>query len=181
MPKLLSSLGLLALAAMPLALMPAAAQAQGMPIQGTFTVQFEAIAAIAACGPNDTNCSVCLNNSGLYIEAQGIGNTSLGTLFLEIQKCYYNPGFGTYKGTFKMTAPNGKDSVKGTYTGKDDAPGDAYGFGPFSGTLTIAGGTGSLSRADGSISFTAVGGPATAGPSANTYVGMAFYSVQGRL
>ena len=48
--------------------------------------------------------------------------------------------FGTYAGTFTMTAPNRKDFVTGTYLGKNDSSGDFYGFVPFSGVLTITGG-----------------------------------------
>jgi hypothetical protein len=43
-----------------------------------------------------------------------------------------------------MTAPNGKDSVTGTYSGQGDNAGDFYGFGPFSGELAVTGGTANL-------------------------------------
>lgn len=153
------------------------------PFDGAFTVQAELITAIAGCAPGDSSCSTCLTNSGFFIEAQGIGKTSLGTLFIEILKCFNPAGgsFGTYAGTFTMTAPNGKDSVTGTYSGQNNNAGDAYGFGPFSGVLTIAGGTGRFAGAKGTANFQATAGPITAGPNLNSGVLMAFYSVHGNL
>jgi hypothetical protein len=67
------------------------------------------------------------------------------------------------------------------YSGQNDNAGDFYGFGPFSGKLTITGGTGKFDGAQGSASFTAASGPASPGPSPNSLVAMAFYSVQGKL
>jgi hypothetical protein len=178
------SLGLLALAPMTLALKPRAAQAgEEVPFKGTFTVQFELI-TMGGCALGDTNCTACINNSSVnYIEAQGIGDTSLGTLFFEVLKCFNPAGssFGTYEGTFTMTAPDGKDSVTGTYSGQNDNAGDPYGFGPFSGVLTITGGTGKFDGAHGSASFTAASGPGAPGPNTTNFVGMAFYSIQGKL
>lgn len=174
------SLAVPVLVVMTVALKPKAALGSDtVPIKGTFTVQAE---LISACAPDDANCNACLSSSGFYIEAQGVGDTSQGPLFFEILKCF-NPasGFGTYTGTFTMTAPNGKDSVTGTYSGQNDNGGDAYGFGPFSGKLMITGGGGKFEGAHGSASFTAVAGPLTAGPSPNTNVLMAFYAVQGNL
>jgi hypothetical protein len=117
------------------------------------------------------------------LEAQGVGDTSQGTLFLEVLKCFNPAGgeFGTYAGVFTMTAPNGKDSMTGTYSGQNDNGGDAYGFGPFSGELTITSGTGKFANSGGSVRFTSVAGPVTAGPSLNSLVAMAFYSLQGNL
>jgi hypothetical protein len=177
------SLAVPTLALLTLALKPKAALGSDtVPIKGTFTVQAELITAISACGLGDANCNACLNGSGFYIEAQGVGDTSQGPLYFEVLKCF-NPtsGFGTYAGTFTMTAPNGKDSVTGTYSGQNNNAGDAYGFGPFGGKLTITGGIGKFEGAQGSASFTAVAGPLTAGPSPGTNVLMAFYSVQGNL
>jgi hypothetical protein len=178
------SLGLLALAAMTLALMPRAAHAdEGVPFKGALTVQFELITTIGGCAPGDSNCSTCINNSSVYVEAQGVGDTSLGTMLVEVLKCF-NPtagSFGTYAGTLTTTASNGKDSLTWAYSGQNDNAGDFYGFGPFSGKLTITGGTGKFDGAQGSASFTAAGGPSTAGPSPNSLVGMAFYSVHGKL
>jgi hypothetical protein len=178
------SLVLLALAAMSVALKPRAAQAdEEGRFKGTLTVQVEAIPTIGGCAPTDTNCSTCVNNSSFYIEAQGIGDTSLGTMFVEVLKCL-NPAvgsFGTYAGTLTTTAPNGKDSLTWAYSGQNDNAGDFYGFGPFSGNLAITGGTGKFEDAQGSASFTAVAGPSSPGPSANSVLGMAFYSIQGKI
>jgi hypothetical protein len=178
------SLGMLTLVAGTLVLMPTAAQAdEGMPFKGTFAVQAELVTKVTSCAPGDKNCSACLSNIGFYAEALGIGETSRGTMFLEVQKCFYpNRGsFGTYVGIFTMTAPNGKDSITGTYSGQNDNAGDAYGFGPFSGELTITGGTGKFDDAHGSARFNAAGGPFTAGPIPDSSMVMAFYSVQGKL
>jgi hypothetical protein len=178
------SLGLLALTAIAVAPRPGAAHAkEEAPFKGTFTVQAELITTIGGCAPGDSNCSTCLNNSSIYVEAQGIGDTSLGALFGEVLKCF-NPAagsFGTYSGTLTMTAPNGKDSLTWAYSGQNYNAGDFYRFGPFSGKLAITGGTGKFADAQGSASFTATAGPATAGPSPNTLLLMAFYSVQGKL
>jgi len=174
----------LAVAAMLLALMSRAANAEDkVPIKADFTVQAEVITDITSCALGDAKCTACLTSGGFYIEAQGIGHTSLGTLFMEIKKCFYPNGgqFGTYAGAFTMTAPNGKDSITGTYSGQNDNAGDAYGFGPFSGVLTITDGTGKFEDARGTATFTAIAGPITAGPSPNTGTLMAFYSIEGNL
>jgi hypothetical protein len=70
-----------------------------------------------------------------------------------------------------MTAPNGKDSLSGIYTGKNTSGGDVYGFLPFSGELKITGGTGRFDNARGHARFTALSGPN----------GTAFYAVDGEL
>lgn len=181
---------LLSLAAVTLPLVPGEARADaGVPIKGAFTVQYEELTLASTCAPGDTSCSTCINKGGVYVEAQGIGDTSQGTLFIQVFKCF-NPsvGYGTYAGVFAMTAPNGKDSVTGTYSGQNDNAGDFYGFGPFSGDLKITGGTGKFAGAEGNAHFTAASGPTTTagaigltGPLAGTYMGMAFYSVQGTL
>ena len=110
-------------------------------------------------------------------------------MLVEVLKCF-NPtagaGFGIYAGTLTTTAPNGKDSLTWAYSGQNDNAGDFYGFGPFSGKLTITGGTGKFDGAQGSASFTAVSGPSTATafpapPSPFSMAGMAFYSVEGTL
>lgn len=173
---ILISLGLLALAATTIALMPKGALAEeGVPIKGTFSVTITLITSPSSCGTGD-NCITCVTNPqtpGVYIEAQGIGDTSkLGALFFEVQKCLNPAGglFGTYEGTFTMTAPNGKDSLTGTYTGKNTSALDPYNFVPFSGELKITGGTGKFDDARGSVRFTAV---------ANGKNFMAFYAVEG--
>jgi hypothetical protein len=175
---------LLALAALTVVLKPRSAKAnEEAPFKGTLTVQVEGISAIGGCAPGDVNCTTCLGNSSFYIEAQGIGDTSLGTMFGEVLKCF-NPtagSFGTYAGTLTTTAPNGKDFLTWAYSGQNDNAGDSYGFGPFSGVLTVTGGTGKFDGASGSATFTAASGPSSPGPSANSVVGMAFYSIQGNL
>jgi hypothetical protein len=178
------SMILLALAAMTLALKPRAAQAnEEAPFKGTPTVQVEVITTIGGCAPSDVKCNACLGNSSFYIEAQGIGDTSLGPMFVEVLKCFNPAGgsFGTYAGTLTTTAPNGKDILTWAYSGQNDNAGDFYGFGPFSGVLTVTGGTGKFDGAQGSASFTAASGPASPGPSPNSLVAMAFYSVQGNI
>lgn len=156
---------------------------EGTPFKATLPVQF---IASQFCAPGDTSCQACTNPSqnGLYVEAQGLADTSLGPQFAEVLKCFYpnNPPFGTYAGTLTTTAPNGKDSLTWTYSGKNDNGGDFYGFQPFSGTLTITSGTGKFAGARGSASFTAAGPPTfTAGPSPIQFAGTAFYYVQGQL
>jgi len=180
----LISLGLLlGLAVMTAALRSKAAQSdEGVPFSGTLTVQF-VISQI--CAPGDTNCTACTGANNFYVEAQGIGDTSLGTQFVEVLKCFDPNGFGglgSYAGTLTTTAPNGKDSLTWAYSGQNSTLADFYGFGPFDGTLTIAGGTGKFEGAHGSASFTAASGPTlTAGPSPIQYAGTAFYSVHGKV
>ncbi len=182
---ILISLSLLILAAMTVALRPRAAQAdEGVPFRGTLSVQFT---GSQVCASGDTNCTTCVNNSSFYVEAQGIANTSLGPMFVEVLKCFNPAGgsFGTYAGTLTTTAPNGKNSVTWAYSGKNDNGGDFYGFGPFSGTLTVTGGTGKFENAHGSAAFTAASGPSITAtaypglPSPFSMAGMAFYSVEG--
>lgn len=178
------SLALLVLGAITLALKPRAAKADDeAAFKATLTVQAEIITTSGGCATGDAACNTCLGNSSLYIEAQGIGDTSRGTIFGEVLKCF-NPAagqFGTYSGTLTTTSPNGKDSLTWAYSAQNDNAGDAYGFGPFSGTLTVTGGTGKFAGAQGSASFTAVGGTASPGVNANSVVSMAFYSIHGNL
>lgn len=148
----LISLGfLLALTLMAVVLPRRPARAdEGTPFKATLPVQFT---ASQFCAPGDTSCQACTNPSqnGLYVEAQGLADTSLGPQFAQVLKCFYpnNPPFGTYAGTLTTTAPNGKDSLTWTYSGKNDNGGDFYGFQPFSGTLTITSGTGKFAGARG--------------------------------
>lgn len=149
---------------------------EATPFKGNFTVAVTFIPNVSGCGSGD-NCIACLtgNPPGFYIEAQGIGDTSKqGTFFLKIQKCL-NPAasaFGSYQGVFTMTAPNGKDTLTGTYIGKNTAGGNAYGFGSFNGDLKITGGTGKFDDAHGHLHFTAVAGSNT---------GAAFYAIEGEV
>jgi hypothetical protein len=185
------SLGVLALAAMTFALRPRVAKAgEDVAFKGAFTVQAELIQSLSFCAPNDNDCSSCVNNSSFYVDAQGIGDTSLGTMFIKVLKCF-NPASapgapnGSYAGTFTMTAPNRKDSVSGTYSGVNDDVGafdSFYGWGPFSGTLRITGGTGKFDGVQGSAKFRATAGQIGAEPSPDPdWLVMAFYSVQGNL
>ena len=161
--------GLLVLAA--LALTPKAALAEdGVTSEGTFTVTHVHPTSAISCAVG-----------GTPIEAQGIGSMSgLGPLFFKLAKCLSfpsNSSVGTFAGTFVMTAGNG-DNLNGTYAGTQDfSQRDAAGFGPFQGTLTFTGGTGSFHHASGVASFSAIGKPiATDAQGVN--VGMAYYLVQ---
>ena len=151
-PLVFVTLGLLIMAAMIVGLASKTALAdEGMPFRGNFTVAISFAQGPSACGVGD-NCLACVTNfpPRVYIDAEGIGDTSrLGTMFLKIQKCF-DPAagpFGSYVGIFTLTAPNGKDSLTGTYTEKNTNAGDAYGFNTFSGDLKITGGTGDRRRA----------------------------------
>jgi hypothetical protein len=113
---------------------PAPAHAQDViTLKATLPVQF---IATLICAQGDTSCSTCINQNGYYVDAQGLADTTLGPLFVQLFKCFKpNDGqFGTYSGTLTTTAPNGKDSLTWAYSGKNDNAGDFYGFGPFSGT-----------------------------------------------
>jgi hypothetical protein len=178
----------LALAAMTIALRPSVVQAdEHSPFKGTRTVQFT---GSQQCAPGDATCSQCVQNSGFFIEAQGIGDTSLGPLFAKVLKCFYpdKPPYGTYVGTLSTTAPNGSDSLTWEYSGQNDNGGDFYGFGPFSGKLTVKGGAGKFKGARGDATFTAASGPsipasgyrATA-PSSFNIQGTAFYYILGTI
>ena len=107
-------------------------------------------------------------------------------MFIEVLKCY-NPSadnYGSYAGFFQINSADGIDSIGGTYSGQnyDYGPnGDSLGFGPFRGTLTATKGTGKFEGAKGSFSFTALSGPGSPGPTPNSVVGNAFYSVEGEL
>ena len=169
-----SVLGVLVLAVVAFAPKAVFADDEGVPIAGTFTVS-----------PMHPSASNYCASGGLSIEAQGIGSVSrLGPLFLTVKKCLTFPGGfpnGTYTGTFKMTAGNG-DTLEGTYAGTEDfSLTDTNGFGPFQGTLTVAGGTGRFSNASGVLSFTAVVSPASVGVNPGTLNGTAYYLVKGNM
>jgi hypothetical protein len=188
---------LLALAATTIALTPRPVRAdeQGA-FKGTLTVQFT---GIPQCATGDTNsiCGQCIQ-TGLYIEAQGIADTTLGPLFAKVLKCF-NPSstrlapYGTYAGTMTLSVtppvtlpsvtPPPKDVLTLAYLGKNDDGGDSYGFQPFSGTLTVTGGAGKFKGAQGAITFIAQSGPAFSVPAPSPFVatGNAFYSLQGTI
>jgi hypothetical protein len=175
---LLFAIALLAVAFSP---RPAVAQVDGgATFSATFTAQF---IGTQTCAQGDASCTACVNGNGFFVEAQGLSDSSMGPLFVQLFKCFYpnQPPFGTYAGTLTMTSPNGKDSLTWNYLGKNDNAGDFYGFGPFSGTLTLTAGTGKFDGARGSATFTAASGPSlTAGPSPLLIAGTAFYYVHGR-
>jgi len=185
--SLISTGLMLASAVMTVALRPRTVQAdERVPFKGTLTAQFT---GSQYCASGDTNCTTCVSNSGLYIEAQGIADTSLGQLFVKVLKCFdpTQPPYGTYAGTLNMAAPNGNDALTWAYSGKNDNGGDFYGFGPFSGKLTIKAGTGKFEGSRGIATFTAASGPSIAAtaypapPSPFSMQGMAFYYVQGTI
>jgi hypothetical protein len=90
-------------------------------------------------------------------------------------------------GTLSTTAPNGNDSLTWAYSGKNDNARDYYGFGHFSGNLTIKSGVGKFAGAHGSATFTAASGPSIAAleywapASPFLFQGMAFYYIQGTI
>jgi hypothetical protein len=160
---------------------PAHAQDGITRLKATLPVQW---IATQICAQDDASCSTCVNQNGYYVEAQGLADTTIGPLFVQLSKCWipYDGQFGTYSGILTTTAPNGKDSLTWVYSGKNDAAPDFYGFQPFSGTLTITAGTGKFAGARGIASFTAAGPPSfTAGPSPIQFAGTAFYYIQGRV
>jgi hypothetical protein len=139
-------------------------------VEGTFSVSFMYPSAVNYCATAGANVGV---------EGQGLGKMSgLGPMFLMVKKCFTFAD-GTYAGMFKMTADNG-DIIVGTYAGIQRAN-DENGFGPFDGTLTVTGGTGRFWHARGALKFRAVASPTSAGVTASTVNGMAFYLVSGSI
>jgi hypothetical protein len=190
---------LLALAVATIVSRPKAVRAdeQGA-FKGTLTVQFT---GSQQCASSDSICRQCVQN-GLFIEAQGIAQTTLGALFAKVLKCFTPSNtpqapYGTYAGTMTLsvtppvTFPSvikpSKDVLTLAYSGRNDDGGDFYGFQPFSGKLTVMSGTGKFQGAHGSITFTAQSGPAvvaaefgaTTSPFGAT--GNAFYFLQGTI
>ena len=157
-------------------------------IRGTLSVQYT---GSQVCASDDTNCKACVGNSSFYVEAQGIANTSMGPLFVEVLKCFNPVGglqrFGTYAGTLTTTAPNGKRFPDlGLFRAKRQW-GRLLHLRSFQWHVNHHGGTGKFANAHGSAAFTAASGPsftATAfpgPPSPFSMAGMAFYSVEGTL
>jgi hypothetical protein len=188
---------LLALATVIVALSPGAVRAdeQGA-FKGTLTVQFT---GSQQCAAGDTSCITCVHNSGFYVEAQGLANTSLGPLFAKVLKCF-NPNkapYGTYAGTMTLsvtppvTPPSviasPKDFLTLAYSGQNDDGGDFYSFQPFSGKLAVTGGAGKFQGARGAVTFIAQSGPSIAaseyGVPASPFsnAGLAFYYIQGTI
>jgi hypothetical protein len=144
--RLLSTALLLALAATTIALRPKPVRAdkQGS-FKGTLTVQFTVTnnQTTQQCASGDTNCSRCVQDSGFYVEAQGLADTSLGPLFAKVLKCFSPLStpkypYGTYLGTMTLSTtppvtlpslnPSPKDILTLVYSGHNDDGGDFYGF-----------------------------------------------------
>jgi hypothetical protein len=191
---------LLALGVTPIALRPTAVRADEQGgFQGTLTVQFT---GSQQCASGDSVCSRCVQANSLFVEAQGIAQTTLGPLFAKVLKCANpnaapNAPYGTYAGTMTLsltppvTPPSviapPKDVLTLTYTGLNDDGSDFYGFGPFSGKLVVQSGTGKFQGAQGTLTFIASGGPSLAGAEFGATVspfsvtGNAFYLFQGTI
>jgi hypothetical protein len=185
---------LFALAVTAVALMPKVVRADDQgAFQGTLTVQFT---GSQQCAPDDSTCTQCVSQTGsFFVEAQGIAQTTLGPLFAKVLKCS-NPNitkFGGYAGTLTLSATPPsviaapKDVLTLTYAGKNDDAGDFYGFGPFSGKLTVENGAGKFQGAQGTIAFIAAGGPSVAAaefgatPNPFAFTGNAFYLLHGTI
>ena len=140
-------------------------------LEGTFSVLYTYPSAVNYCtaGAGEGNVS---------IQAQGLGNISgVGPLFLTVKKCFTFAD-GTYEGAFSMSAGAGH-TLTGRYEGTQ-GPLDENGFGPFTGVLTVTGGTGRFLHARGPLTFEAVAGPDSLGAGAvPTLNGSAFYLVRG--
>lgn len=178
------SKALLPLAAATIAVATQAAMAQGMPINGSFTVTFigqpaNGIQGVSGC------------NGNIWVEAHGIGQTSLGPMFLTVQKCY-NLMNSTYAGTFALClsdascGPNSQDSMSGDYAGADDTTYAGYFpivFGPFHGALTVNAGAGRFEGARGTINFGAMSTQNIQynpdGTIAGVHEGPAYYALSG--
>lgn len=165
----LVSLGLLAVAAMSLVLLPKGTRAdEGGPIKGTFTVAFSGM-------PNTTGASYCEGPAlGFVVEAHGVGHSSLGDLSLSIQKTVVGSAM---HGCVTFTALNG-DTLSAIYDLTAGVP-NANLFRDATGTLTFTGGTGRFQGASGNASVTAVF--SRIGGTAAPMQGIAFYSVDGTL
>jgi hypothetical protein len=150
------SKALLALAALALFLPPEAALAgDGVPIEGLFAANF----------------TLTVKSPLVFdVTANGIGFLSnVGNSSFQLQKTLdATSGVPLYAGTFTITAVSG-DTLTGTYNGVGAKP-DSGGYGPFSGVLTVTGGTGRFAGASGSVAFTAF---------SNGGTGQAVYSFKG--
>ena len=167
-----------------------AADSQGQQEQGTFIKGTLGVLAVVgrSCAPGDSACSTCVSQdpNNLFVEAQGIAETTLGPLFAQVLKCASSSPapYGGYMGTLTLSAtptvapPNGtanfplgnqpgweaysllappEDALLLAYSGKNDDNGDFYGFAPFEGTLTVESGIGKFKGAHGKLTFIAQG------------------------
>jgi hypothetical protein len=183
-------------------------QGQGTFVKGTLAVQF---VSGTSCASGDRACTTCVqNNNGVFVDAQGIAETTVGPLFAKVLKCATPPGnppYGGYAGTLTLsltppvcsspcsptTPPSAavlpEDVLTLTYSGKNDDLGDFYGFGPFDGTFTVENGSGKFQGAQGKLTFIAQSGPGLNGsefgttPSTSPFsmTGTAFYLFQGTI
>jgi hypothetical protein len=178
MTKTCRIMGLVLIAALPVALAPAAARADdGIPFQG-------ALAVSATVNANTQNTAYCGGSPhSLAAEAHGNGYTSLGAFTFSFVKTVDLPG--PMHGCATLTAVNG-DILTAIYDGTAGAP-HGNGFAPATGTLTITGGTGKFQGAKGTLNFTVVflaenPGPSfTGGPPAPLLYVSAFYTLQGNV
>jgi len=148
-----------------IALMPKAVRAENqVPFQAILTVQFTG--SNEQCAADSTTCSSCLRSGGLFIEAQGLAETTMGPLFAKVLKCF-DPNattqapYGSYAGTLTLSTtppvsqptilPAPKDVLTLTYVGKNTDGGDFYGFEPVTGTLTVDSGTGKFQGTQGHL------------------------------
>jgi len=129
--------------------------ADGVPVEGMFAMNFQG----GPSGPGTFDFTV--NGIGVL--------SSVGNSKIQVQKTLDVTGkVPTYSGTFTITALNG-DTLTGTYQGVG-TPLDSGGFSPFSGVLTVTGGTGRFQGASGVVSFSAL---------SNAGTSQAVYSMKG--
>ena len=151
------------------------------------TVQF---VLTRSCASGDVACSACIQDpNSVFVEAQGIADTTVGPLFAQVLKCASgSPSpYGGYVGTLTLSdtptvAPPGgtanfplgdqagykaysllappDDALLLTYLGQTDDAGEFYGFAPFEGTLTVKSAIGKFQGAQGKLTFIAAGPPA---------------------
>jgi hypothetical protein len=129
--------------------------ADGVPVEGMFAVNFQG----GPSGPGTYDFTV--NGIGVL--------SSVGNSTIQVQKTLDITGkVPIYSGTFTITALNG-DTLTGAYQGVGTAI-DSGGFSPFSGVLTVTGGTGRFQGASGVVSFSAL---------SNAGTSQAVYSMKG--
>ena len=167
-------------------------QGQGTFVKGTLAVQF--VTTGTSCASGDSACTSCLSLGGVFVDAQGLADTTVGPLFAKVLKCATPPGntafggptYGGYSGTLTLsisppvclspcspttppsTAVLPEDALTLTYSGKNDDLGDFYGFGPFEGTFTVESGGGKFQGAKGQLTFIAQSGPGLNGSESGT-------------
>ena len=129
--------------------------ADGVPVEGMFAVNFQG----GPSGPGTFDFTV--NGIGIL--------SSVGNSTIQVQKTLDVTGkIPIYSGKFTIIALNG-DTLMGTYQGVATSV-DSGGFSPFSGVLTVTGGTGRFQGASGVVSFSAL---------SNAGTSQAVYSMKG--